>query len=54
MVDPKTIKGIDQRLKELARECSSTAPGEKRRPEIENEISAWCLQRHMLREWAMI
>ena len=36
MVDPKTTKGIDQRLKELARECRSTAPGEQRRAEIEN------------------
>jgi hypothetical protein len=43
MRDPKTIEGIDQRLKDLARECSSTAP-EQRRAEIENKISTLCLQ----------
>ena len=46
MSEPKTLKEIDKRLKDLARECGA-AEGE-RRGELESEISALCLQRWLL------
>ena len=49
MVVPRELAEIDRRLKELAREYSSTDEEDPRRPEIENEISALCSRRHLLR-----
>ena len=49
MTDTKVFEEIDQRLKQLARQCSKIPDGDPRRAEIENEISVLCLQRHMLK-----
>ena len=49
MTDTKVFEEIDQRLKQLARQCSKIPDGDPRRAEIENEISLLCLQRHMLK-----
>jgi hypothetical protein len=48
----KVVEEIDQRLKQLARQCSKIPDGDPRRAEIENEISLLCLQRHMLKSRA--
>ena len=49
MADTKVFEEIDQRLKQLARQCSKIPDGDPRRAEMENEISVLCLQRHMLK-----
>jgi Mn-dependent DtxR family transcriptional regulator len=48
----RVVEEIDQRLKQLARQCSKIPDGDPRRAEIENEISLLCLQRHMLKSRA--
>jgi hypothetical protein len=49
MVQTKELADIDCRLKELAREYSSTDEEDPRRADIENEISALYIQRERLR-----
>lgn len=49
MTDTKVFEEIDQRLKQLARQCSKIPDGDPRRAEIENEISVLCLHRRMLK-----
>jgi hypothetical protein len=49
MTQRKTFEEIDQRLRELTSELTKMVAGDPRCAEVEKEISALCLQRHLVR-----
>jgi hypothetical protein len=49
MTKDSLFRELDERVKKLTREYDSTRPGDPRRAEMENEISALYLEQHNLK-----